>query len=350
MFMHGSILHIAGNMLFLWIFGNNVEDALGHIKFIGFYLLGGVAALALQVLVAPNSTAPTVGASGAIAAVLGGYIVLYPRARVLTFVFIILFFTVIELPAIVMLGIWFAEQAVFGAAGLTNPAGGGGGVAYFAHVGGFVFGALTIRLLASKRRRGLALRFRRTDRVRYFLLAIVLAFILGLGRADRARHLALRADRGQRAGRGDPRAVYDRHRRGSDRAPTRMSDLGVLQEGRARRAAREASAGVGAAAAGASGEGLVIVVLGVVALLVFMASGTSGPASRPGAASPPAHTRPPTSPVDGRTRLWRDPGCGGRSRQGALQAGRAQRAAVRRTFGSCAVGARAGAASFRSPA
>ncbi len=151
MFMHGSILHIGGNMLFLWIFGNNVEDAMGHVKFVGFYLAGGIAALALQVAVAPNSTAPTVGASGAIAAVLGAYIILYPRARVLTFVFIILFFTVIELPAILMLGIWFAEQAVFGATNLTNPTGGGGGVAYFAHVGGFAFGALTIRLLASRR-------------------------------------------------------------------------------------------------------------------------------------------------------------------------------------------------------
>jgi membrane associated rhomboid family serine protease len=152
MFMHGSILHIGGNMLFLWIFGNNVEDAMGSVKFIAFYLLGGIAALALQVVVGPNSTAPTIGASGAIAAVLGGYIVLYPRARVLTLVFIILFFTVIELPAIVMLGIWFAEQAVFGAANLTNPTGGGGGVAYFAHVGGFGFGALTIRLLATRRK------------------------------------------------------------------------------------------------------------------------------------------------------------------------------------------------------
>jgi membrane associated rhomboid family serine protease len=108
MFMHGGLLHLGGNMLFLWIFGNNVEDSMGHLKFIGFYLAGGIAALALQVLVAPNSTATTIGASGAIAAVLGGYILLYPRARVLTFVFIILFFTVIELPAIVMLGIWFA--------------------------------------------------------------------------------------------------------------------------------------------------------------------------------------------------------------------------------------------------
>jgi rhomboid family protein len=152
MFMHGSILHIAGNMLFLWIFGNNVEDSMGPIKFIGFYLIGGIAALALQTAIGPNSTAPTVGASGAIAAVLGGYIVLYPRARVLTLVFIILFFTVIELPAIVMLGIWFAEQAVFGAANLTNPTGGGGGVAYFAHVGGFAFGLVAIRLLATKRK------------------------------------------------------------------------------------------------------------------------------------------------------------------------------------------------------
>ncbi|MGH2869627.1 MAG: rhomboid family intramembrane serine protease [Solirubrobacteraceae bacterium] len=152
MFMHASILHIAGNMLFLWIFGNNVEDSMGSVKFLAFYILGGVAALALQTAVGPDSTAPTVGASGAIAAVLGGYIVLYPRARVLAFVFIILFFTVIELPALVMLGIWFAEQAVFGAAGLTNPTGGGGGVAYFAHVGGFVFGALTIRWLATRRK------------------------------------------------------------------------------------------------------------------------------------------------------------------------------------------------------
>ncbi|MGI9184395.1 MAG: rhomboid family intramembrane serine protease [Solirubrobacteraceae bacterium] len=152
MFMHASILHIAGNMLFLWIFGNNVEDAMGSVKFLGFYVLGGVAALALQTAVSPDSTAPTVGASGAIAAVLGGYLVLYPRARVLAFVFVILFFTVIELPALVMLGIWFAEQALFGAAGLTNPTGGGGSVAYFAHVGGFVFGALTIRWLATRRK------------------------------------------------------------------------------------------------------------------------------------------------------------------------------------------------------
>jgi membrane associated rhomboid family serine protease len=150
MFMHASILHIGGNMLFLWIFGNNVEDAMGPVRFLIFYLLGGVAALGLQVAVGPNTLEPTLGASGAIAAVLGGYIVLHPRARVLTLVFIIFFFGVIELPALVMLGIWFVQQAVFGAVGLTSPGNAGGGVAYFAHVGGFAFGLLTIRLAARR--------------------------------------------------------------------------------------------------------------------------------------------------------------------------------------------------------
>lgn len=153
MFMHASIIHIGGNMIFLWIFGNNVEDAVGHVKYLAFYIVGGLVALALQVAVAPHSQAPTLGASGAIAAVLGGYILLYPRARVLTLVIIIIFFfTVVELPAMVMLGIWFAEQAVFGATNLTTPTGTGGGVAYFAHIGGFAFGLLTIKLLARRRK------------------------------------------------------------------------------------------------------------------------------------------------------------------------------------------------------
>jgi membrane associated rhomboid family serine protease len=152
MFMHASFLHIAGNMIFLWIFGNNVEDSMGRPKFFAFYILGGLAAVGLQWAISPDSTAPTIGASGAIAAVLGGYIVLYPRARVLTLLFIILFFTVIELPAWVLLGIWFLQQAVFGAADLTNPTGGGSGVAYFAHVGGFAFGLLAIRLFATRRK------------------------------------------------------------------------------------------------------------------------------------------------------------------------------------------------------
>jgi rhomboid family protein len=152
MFMHASLLHIAGNMIFLWIFGNNVEDSMGPVKYLAFYILGGLAALGLQVAISPDSAVPTLGASGAIAAVLGGYIVLYPRARVLTLVIIIFFVTVIELPALVMLGIWFVEQAVFAAANLTTPAGGGGGVAYFAHIGGFAFGLLTVRLLVTRRK------------------------------------------------------------------------------------------------------------------------------------------------------------------------------------------------------
>jgi membrane associated rhomboid family serine protease len=152
MFMHASILHIGGNMLFLWIFGNNVEDALGPVKYLFFYLLGGVVALGLQVAVDPSSTAPTLGASGAIAAVLGAYILLYPRARVLTLVIIIFFFTVIEVPSWIMLGVWFALQAVYGAVGLTNPTGAGGGVAYFAHIGGFAFGLLMIRMLVRRRK------------------------------------------------------------------------------------------------------------------------------------------------------------------------------------------------------
>ncbi len=148
MFMHGSILHLAGNMLFLWIFGNNVEDAMGRAKFLAFYVLGGIAALALQTLVGSGAAVPTVGASGAIAAVLGGYVLLYPRARVVTVIFLVIFFTVLELPALVVLGLWFVQQAVFGATNLTDPTGGGGGVAYFAHIGGFLFGLLVIRAIA----------------------------------------------------------------------------------------------------------------------------------------------------------------------------------------------------------
>ena len=152
MFMHSSLLQIAGDMLFLWIFGNTVEDSMGPVWFIGFYLVGGIVALALLVAIDPDSTAPTVGASGAIAAVLGGYILLYSRARVLTVVFIILFFTVIELPALWMLGSWFVMQALFSIFDLTNPTGSGGGAAYLAQLGGFVFGLLTIRLLAHRRK------------------------------------------------------------------------------------------------------------------------------------------------------------------------------------------------------
>jgi len=153
MFLHGGILHLAGNMLFLWIFGGNVEDAMARWRYVLFYLLGGLAAIGLQIAIDPESTVPTVGASGAIAAVLGGYILLYPRARVVTVVFIVFLFTLIELPAWLMLGLWFLEQAVVGAGQLANPTGGGGGVAYFAHIGGFAFGLLAIRLFAQRRKR-----------------------------------------------------------------------------------------------------------------------------------------------------------------------------------------------------
>jgi membrane associated rhomboid family serine protease len=149
MFMHGGFLHIAGNMLFLAIFGPNVEDSMGPLRFIAFYIVGGLIALAAQIVVEPNSTVPTLGASGAIAAVMGGYIVLYPRARILSLVFIVFFVTIIEVPALLMLGFWFLEQLYFGAAGLQNPVGGSGGVASFAHVGGFVFGLLLIRVVAT---------------------------------------------------------------------------------------------------------------------------------------------------------------------------------------------------------
>jgi membrane associated rhomboid family serine protease len=152
MFLHGNILHIAGNMVFLAIFGPNVEEAMGRVRYAIFYLLGGLVALAAQVAVGPNSMAPTLGASGAIAAVLGGYIVLYPHARVLSLIFIVFFVTIIEVPAVFLLGFWFLEQVYFGSANLTNPVGGGGGVAYFAHVGGFVFGLALIRLFAVRRR------------------------------------------------------------------------------------------------------------------------------------------------------------------------------------------------------
>jgi membrane associated rhomboid family serine protease len=139
-------------MLFLWIFGNNVEDAMGPVKFLIFYLLGGVAALALQVVIDPSSQVPTLGASGAIAGVLGGYLLLFPRARVVTVIFIIFFFTILELPALLVLGFWFLQQALFGYFDLAQPSGQGGGVAYFAHIGGFVFGLAAVRLLASRKR------------------------------------------------------------------------------------------------------------------------------------------------------------------------------------------------------
>jgi membrane associated rhomboid family serine protease len=148
MFMHGGLLHLGGNMLFLWIFGNNVEDSMGRLTFLAFYLVGGVAAMAAQTFADPAAAVPTVGASGAVSAVLGAYLLLYPRARVVTVIFIIIFFTLVELPAIVVLVLWFLQQVAFSALDYTTG-GADGGVAYWAHIGGFVFGMLVIRLLAS---------------------------------------------------------------------------------------------------------------------------------------------------------------------------------------------------------
>jgi membrane associated rhomboid family serine protease len=151
MFMHGGWLHIIFNMLFLWIFGNNIEDSMGRVRFILFYLLGGLAAGVTQIAVSPDSTTPLVGASGAIAAVLGAYALLYPRARVLTLLFVFFIF-VVEIPALVLLGIWIFLQFLPAVGQLASPdVGSQGGVAYFAHLGGFAFGLLLIKLFAQRR-------------------------------------------------------------------------------------------------------------------------------------------------------------------------------------------------------
>jgi len=153
-FLHGSLVHIAGNMLFLWIFGNNIEDRFGRLAFLAFYLVGGIVAGLTQVVIDPTSTVPTIGASGAIAAVLGAYLVLFPGARVTTAIFLIFFYQLIEIPAIFVLGFWFALQLFdgigsLGAMGQATT----GGVAFFAHIGGFIFGAaiaLLVRAVAGR--------------------------------------------------------------------------------------------------------------------------------------------------------------------------------------------------------
>lgn len=146
MFLHGGWLHLLGNMWYLWIFGDNVEDRLGRPRFVLFYLAGGVASAALHTLLNPWSVAPTVGASGAIASVLGAYALLFPRARVVTLVPIFFFFQIVALPALVVLGLWFVFQ--FFAGTLALGIGSGGGVAWWAHIGGFVFGMAMVKLMA----------------------------------------------------------------------------------------------------------------------------------------------------------------------------------------------------------
>jgi membrane associated rhomboid family serine protease len=147
MFMHGGLLHIAGNLLFLWVFGNNIEDRLGRLRFLLFYLLAGLVAVYAQALIDTSSTAPTIGASGAIAGVLGAYALLYPAARVLTLIFIIFFVTLVEIPALILLAVWFVLQFLPAVGQVAVDPGGGQGVAYFAHVGGFVFGLAVAGLI-----------------------------------------------------------------------------------------------------------------------------------------------------------------------------------------------------------
>jgi membrane associated rhomboid family serine protease len=137
-FLHAGIMHLAGNMLFLWIFGDNLEDKMGHLPFLVFYLVCGVGADLAQFAMEPRSPVPTVGASGAIAGVMGGYLLLFPKARVDVFLFFIVFFRILPIPAWIMLGVWFGLQ-VFNSVGADMS---GGGVAYWAHAGGFVAGVL----------------------------------------------------------------------------------------------------------------------------------------------------------------------------------------------------------------
>ncbi len=147
MFLHGSWMHVIGNMWFLYIFGDNVEDYLGHFKYLVFYILTGLIAMIAQVAVSVHSTVPTVGASGAIAGVLGAYFVLYPRARVLTWIFVV----VVWVPASLILGYWFVLNFLSGAAtSLAVQGQSMGGVAFWAHVGGFISGALLVRVFGER--------------------------------------------------------------------------------------------------------------------------------------------------------------------------------------------------------
>ncbi len=154
MFLHGGWLHLLGNMLYLWIFGNNVEDATGSFGFLVFYVLCGLGAAFAQILINPTSPIPMVGASGAIAGVLGAYLVLYPRARILALVPFGFFLQVAEVPALLFLPLWFFLQLVYGIASLGVRSEFGGGVAFWAHIGGFVAGLLLIRFFARHPRRG----------------------------------------------------------------------------------------------------------------------------------------------------------------------------------------------------
>ncbi len=147
MFLHGGWLHLGGNMLYLWIFGDNVEDRLGRIRYLGFYLVCGIAASVIHIMIDPTSEVPTIGASGAISGVLAGYLLLFPKARVVTVIPIFLFLQVAELPALIVLGFWFVMQFFYGvlSLGVDSSA---GGVAWWAHIGGFLAGLVLVLPLA----------------------------------------------------------------------------------------------------------------------------------------------------------------------------------------------------------
>ena len=149
MFMHGGLLHLGGNMLYLWIFGNNIEDQLGHVRFLVFYLVCGIVAAYSYALTNPDSTIPMIGASGAIAGILGAYVLLFPKANVHTLVFLGFFITVIKVPALIVIGFWAIIQIINGlvSTGFRET----GGVAWFAHVGGFLIGLVTIKLWLPRR-------------------------------------------------------------------------------------------------------------------------------------------------------------------------------------------------------
>jgi membrane associated rhomboid family serine protease len=155
MFLHGGWLHLIGNMWYLWIFGDNVEDAMGHFRYIVFYLLAGVVSGLTQVVTSPHSTIPALGASGAIAGVLGAYLILYPKASVLTIIPLGWYIQTVRLPALLVLGLWFVIQLFYGLASLPG-AGQTGGVAFFAHIGGFVAGLVLVKLFQKRNRRFVA--------------------------------------------------------------------------------------------------------------------------------------------------------------------------------------------------
>jgi hypothetical protein len=152
MFLHGGWMHLIGNMWFLWIFGDNVEDVLGKGKYLFFYLASGVAAAFAQYLAAPDSRIPIVGASGAIAGVMGAYMVKFPHARILTLLPLFVFFTTVEVPAVLILVYWFVLQFFSGVGSIAHSSASQGGVAYWAHIGGFVAGIVLINLLSTRER------------------------------------------------------------------------------------------------------------------------------------------------------------------------------------------------------